>query len=278
MRILVYIVVLALVLFFLFIWFQKIIIALDNNVEINNEMPSYVPESSDGRILLRDNFALSYNTETRQADWAAYMLSRDMLNSKKIEGRKDFARDRETGMNAPGPRDYSHSGYTRGHLVPSADMSFSESSKEQSYLMSNISPQIREFNGGIWRELEEHTRDWARKYKKVYVVTGPIFGKLPDSIGDSGVRVPESFYKVVMDIDDPELKGIGFIIPNDKSEIPLQNFAVSIDSVEALTGIDFFSNVVNNERLEKRLESEINTRLWTFKEKWYQLRINQWNN
>ena len=277
MRMLVYIVVLSMVLFLLFIWLQNGFQSSENKIGVNYDLPEYVPSSPSGDLLLRENFALSYNKNTRQADWAAYILSRNMLNSKKQEGRRDFQRDKQTGMNAPNPKDYSHSGYTRGHLVPAADMSFSEQSLQQTYLMSNISPQIRAFNGGIWRELEEDSRDWARKFKKIYIVTGPVFGRHDASIGDTGIRVPQSFYKVILDIDEPELKGIGFILPNERSTQHLQNYAVSIDSVEKVTGIDFFSNVFQFEKLESRLESKYDTSLWTFNEKWYQLRINQWN-
>ncbi|MEN0048831.1 MAG: DNA/RNA non-specific endonuclease, partial [Bacteroidota bacterium] len=173
--------------------------------------------------------------------------------------------------------DYRGSGYDRGHLLPVGDRKFSFDAMDETFFMSNISPQERHFNGGIWRELEENVRDWARKYRKVYIVTGSVLTeKRKDRIGKNKVSVPQSFYKVILDISEPELKAIGFIIPNETSKKPLQEYAVSIDEVEELTGIDFFPDLMENE-LEKKLESKFNNRLWEYDERRFETRVSVWN-
>ena len=92
--------------------------------------------------------------------------------------------------------DYTKSGYDRGHLCPAADMDFNPVAMEESFFMSNISPQAPEFNRGIWKDLETEVRNWAKKEKKIYVVTGPVFRDNKGTIGEDKVTVPGYFFKI----------------------------------------------------------------------------------
>jgi len=173
--------------------------------------------------------------------------------------------------------DYRGSGYDRGHLVPAADMAFNTTAITETFFLSNISPQSRDFNKGIWKELEELTRDWAIKFKKLYVVTGPVLkdgGK--GTIGNNEVTIPTAFYKVLLDLSEPDQKAIAFIVPNEVSYDPLFKYAVSIDEVEKQTGINFFPNLMTRE-LERELEAQKNIDFWPFSKKKFDLRVNQWN-
>ena len=173
--------------------------------------------------------------------------------------------------------DYRGSGYDRGHLVPAGDMAFNEEAMSETFYMSNMSPQKRNFNGGIWRELEETTRDWAKKYKHLYVVTGPVLTQRKlDKVGYNEVTVPSSYFKVLLDVTEPEMKGIGFIIENEVSNKPLANYAVTIDEVESLTGINFFSDLLSPKK-EELLEATTEVGRWKFSEKRYKQRIKSWN-
>ena len=157
-------------------------------------------------------------------------------------------------------------------------MGFSERAMSETFYMSNMSPQIRNFNMGVWRELEEQVRDWARKYKHLYVVTGPILTQKEfDRIGKNIVTVPKNYYKVILDITQPEYKAIGFIIPNAISDEHLTEYAVTIDEIEDLTKIDFFPDLMSDD-MEADLEAYIDVRRWKFSEKRYQLRVREWNN
>ena len=113
------------------------------------------------------------------------------------------------------------------------------------------------------RSLESLVRTWAADNEEIYVVTGPVLEDDLPTIGANAVAVPEYYYKVILDYKEPELKGIGFILRNESSKTPLQNFAVTIDSVESFTGIDFFSALPDP--LENALESSIELDKWTFK-------------
>jgi endonuclease G len=89
--------------------------------------------------------------------------------------------------------------------------------------------------------------------------------------------VPKYFYKVLLDVDGPEKKGIGFIIPNERSDGPLESYAVSIDAVEERTGIDFFANLLSLE-LEEEIESKMDIMKWPVSEARYKRRVSDWNN
>ena len=126
--------------------------------------------------------------------------------------------------------------------------------------MSNISPQRPGFNRGIWKDLESWTRQIVIKEQNIVIVTGPVFppGKA-ETIGRSAVTVPTHFYKIIYDLTPPQ-KMIGFILPNEQSNKPLREFAVSVDEIEKLTGLNFFSEVPLLK--QNKLESNYSVKAW----------------
>ena len=121
-------------------------------------------------------------------------------------------------------------------------------------------PQNPSFNRGIWKKLENKVRDWVINDQTIYVVTGGVLTDSLDAIGENQVSVPNHYYKVVLDYTKPVKKGIGFILPNKRSNLSLMNFAVSIDSVEIFTGIDFYYSLPDS--IEDSIESIINLPAW----------------
>jgi endonuclease G len=238
---------------------------------------NYLPTTNAGKLIQHKYFALSYVEKYEVAEWVAYELTREQLKRNRVPREDNFLPDDKVTTTSADNYDYRGSGYDRGHLVPAADRSFSREAMNETFLLSNITPQERAFNGGIWRELEELVRDWAYKFNTIYIATGPVLSMpMKGEIGNNKVAVPEFFYKVILDIAEPELKGIAFIIPNDISDKPLQEFATSIDAVEKATTIDFFPNLLD-EKLEAKLESTFNVQLWKFDPEKYKRRLEQWN-
>ena len=172
----------------------------------------------------------------------------------------DFRRDRAVTTGAATLADYRRSGYDRGHLAPAAGMAWSEEVMSESFYLSNMSPQDPGFNRGIWRQLEARVRDWADLHGEVFVVTGPVLESELPTIGPSGVSVPAYYYKVVVDLRPPGVEGIGFILPNGSANQSIGRYAVSIDSVEAFTGIDFFPVVAYS--VEEEIEGNILGEHW----------------
>jgi endonuclease G len=213
------------------------------------------------QIVEHEAYTLRYNEETEQADWVAYRLMGYKLR-KNTASRTDqvFLEDEFVKTKSATTDDYRNSGYDRGHFMPAADVSWSSSAMTESFLLSNISPQLAAFNRGIWMRLENKVRDWALINRELRVVTGPIFSDKPKKIGKNKVAVPEAFYKIILDITEPEIKAIAFIIPHAASDENILNFAASIDDVEKLTGLDFFPLLPPD--VEKKLESGVNKAPW----------------
>jgi endonuclease G len=213
------------------------------------------------QIIEHEAYTLRYNEETEQADWVAYRLMGYKLRKNTVS-RADqvFLEDERVKTGSATLDDYRNSGYDRGHFMPAADVSWSQSAMTESFLLSNISPMLAAFNRGVWMRLENKVRDWALVNRELRVVTGPIFGNKPQKIGKNKVAVPEAFYKVILDITEPEIKAIAFIIPHSASDENILTFAASIDDIEKLTGLDFFPLLPAD--VEKRLESGINKAPW----------------
>lgn len=125
--------------------------------------------------------------------------------------------------------------------------------------MSNISPQLPGFNRGIWSKLEHQVRAWTREYEQVLVLTGPLFTSAnPKRIGENNVPVPDFFFKVLFEIHPPSYKMMAFLLKNQKSTRPLLDYAISVDSLEQFSGIDFFFHLPDSieNKLEKRASYE----------------------
>lgn len=218
----------------------------------------YLPVPSDN-LVKHSYYCLSYNEKFEQANWVYYTLTDKMVNGGGEERSNKFKVDLLVPSGSAKSSDYTKSGYDRGHLCPAADMGFSPTSMEESFLMSNISPQAPDFNRGIWKELETEVRRWAKKEHKIYVVTGPVFKDNKGTIGTDQVLVPGYFFKIIYE-ETYEPKIIAFVFPNRKSDRPLTDFAVPVDEAEKLTGFDFFSQLPDE--LENKLESRIDLSGW----------------
>jgi DNA/RNA endonuclease G (NUC1) len=57
------------------------------------------------------------------------------------------------------------------------------------------------------------------------------------------------FYKIIYDLTPPQ-KMIGFLLPNKNSDKPLRVFAVTVDEIERLTGLDFSPKYRSRNRMK----------------------------
>ena len=235
----------------------------------NLEKPSCPGDkgNSDHQIRKFAHYSVCYRESYEQAEWSAYCLTEDQL-VKNASRSNDFRPDPEIVSESASLSDYKGSGYDRGHLTPAADMGFSEQAMSETFFMSNMSPQAGGLNRGIWKDLEAQVRQWAKKFGRVYVVSGPILEKPSSdykSIGENKVSVPEFYYKVILapiyDSDDDKktpsdaktVVATAFIFPNEKCNKALSDYVVSVDEVEKRTKIDFFSLLEDG--VEDQIES-----------------------
>ncbi len=235
-----------------------IFILLLNSLNASIEIPTSV---LDNQIVKHSYFTLSYNEHHEQADWIAYKLTKSMVMNGSVKRKDNFKVDKSISTGSSNLSDYKGSGYDRGHLCPAADMKISKDAMNETFYMSNMSPQHPSFNRGIWKKIESQVRAWAVENEQVYVVTGGVLNHdIIDSIGGNKVSVPRYFYKVILDYYGDEIKGIGFIIENKRNTASIKKFAVSIDYVESFTGIDFFPSIPDE--IENKIEESISLKKW----------------
>ena len=214
------------------------------------------------QIINHTAYTLKYSEKHEQASWVAYTL-KSSHTTGSVSRTDDFRVDYKVKTGTASLSDYKGSGYDRGHLAPAGDMKWSSTVMSESFYMSNMSPQLPGFNRGIWKKLESTVRNWAVDNGKIYIVTGPILTGNYNTIGYNDVSVPSYYYKVILDYSEPEIKGIGFILPNKKSSQSLQSFAVTINEVEQRTGIDFYHSLPD--KIEEQIESNVDISKWSFR-------------
>lgn len=210
--------------------------------------------------LKREGYITTYSPENKIPVWVAWNLTADRTDGPyKREGNK-FTADTDVPAPRAEHQDYVNSGYDRGHMCPSADCRWSQKAQEQSFLLTNICPQLHNLNGGDWKELEDRCRTWALQYGSIYIVCGPLLmNKKHKTIGKNKVVVPEAFFKVVLRLGD-QPAAIGFIYRNERANKTMSSYVNSVDEVERITGLDFFSALPDN--IEKKVEAKADLNEW----------------
>lgn len=235
-------------------------ISAETGIE-NLELPAPVEGE---QIIRHTGYTLSYNEDAEQPSYVAYELTRAEVLNTNTERDDDFRADPMVLTGSAELDDYRRSGYDRGHMAPAADFRWSEEAISDTFYLSNMSPQDPSFNRGIWADLEAAVRVMAYENNSVYVVTGPVLTDGPyETIGDNKVAVPKQYYKVILDYEEPGIKAIGFILPNEGSSKSLESFATTVDEVEKLTGLDFYPSLPDDQ--EEIIESELDLSAWSFK-------------
>ena len=209
-------------------------------------LKEFFPEDKLNRkeqILIRKNYVVSYNRETKCPNWVLWELTREHADGN-IK-RPDYAFHED--MEVPSPRaelvDYRGSGYDRGHMCPAGDNKWDEDAMYESFLMTNMCPQNQQLNSGLWNQIEMQCRYWAKKYEKLYIICGPIFLRGEhQTIGPNRVMVPEAFFKAIMCLEG-EPKGIAFVCRNTKGDRKKDNYVNTIRQVERITGYCLFPNL-----------------------------------
>ena len=218
-----------------------------------------LPNNFKGTTVSHTYYTLSYSESDKQAEWVAYYLTPASINGPQKRSSKFLSDPMIT--DAVRPSSYSKSGYDRGHLCPAADMKLNAVSMNESFYMSNMSPQVPALNRGIWSKLEDKVRDWALQKNGVYVVTGPLLNKSCGTVNQK-ITIPCAYYKIVFKQTKTGVEAIAFLLPNAGNAGSLKQFVVSIDYLETLTGIDFFASLSDNQ--EAKFESVVLTNNWQF--------------
>lgn len=222
------------------------------------EIPVWESTSS-SQVIEHTGYTVSYNGDTKIPDWVAYELTRDETRGREKRSNR-FRPDPASRYRCATDADYYKSGYDKGHMAPAGDMKWSSTVMLESFYYTNIAPQAPRLNRGVWKKLEENIRLWADRDSAVVVVCGPITNGSEKTIGPNGVTVPRAYYKVITAPYVRKPRAIGFIFPNENRSGALESYAVSVDSVERVTGMDFFSQYPDS--IEKKIECSTDYEAW----------------
>ena len=182
-----------------------------------------VPQGKPSQILKREGYIVSYNYETHIPNWVAWHLKAQHTTGPYKREGIGFQEDIEAKGVRVTTFDYSRSGYDRGHMCPSADNKWSRRAQEQSF-------------------------------------AGPIlYHQKHKTIGKSKVVVPDAFFKVILCMEGT-IKAIGFIYKNKSGNRPKGDYVNSVDQIERITGIDFFSSLPDT--IETRIEAKTDLSDW----------------
>jgi endonuclease G len=217
---------------------------------------------------VREGYVLADDARLKIPLWVQYELTRaDLLGT--ANRTDDFRPDTSIPYGARAElSDYRGSGLDRGHMAPAGDMKRSVNAISESFLLSNMSPQVGVgFNQQIWQDLESAVRGWVEQRGALTIIVGPVFnvrdGRVSYRVvGRNNVAVPTHFYKIVIDANNVNnIEALAFLIPNENlSGHNYAEYLVSIDEVESLTGLNFLSALP--QAVQDSVESKRAEKIW----------------
>ena len=205
--------------------------------------------TSDIVVLDHSYYSIQYSKTFRLPRVVRYVLLAENLRRKTAKRRDGFAPDpilTRLKLNPVKPKEYSASGYDKGHMAPSADFAWSQEGNDATFLMSNMAPQKPGLNRDAWRRLEEKVREWACGEGRVIVFTGPLFEANMSTL-KSGLSIPKAFFKVLID-DTPPRKALAFIYyQEDKGDI-LDERLATMEKIESRIGVPLLEEFQEEDR------------------------------
>jgi endonuclease G len=215
--------------------------------------PSDAGGDPNNHLVLRQQFAASWNAKKRIANWVAWRLAASDIGDTE---RSQFYADHE--ISTPSPKDYTNSGYDRGHICPSKDRSDTPGNNQAVFTMLNILPQSPDNNRGPWEKAERFERELAQAGREVYVIAGGVGSQA----NFHGITAPDSTWKVIValergkDFPDGQEKAQVFavIVPNQEGirDDRWQQYQTSVAEIEQKTGYRFFRNSAIIESIAKK--------------------------
>lgn len=222
------------------------------------EKPALLKERNE-IILKRKGFLVSYNKDYKIPNWTAWHLTLDHADGE-IKRFGSYWEDEEVPKPRATKDDYKGNGWSHGHMCPAGDNKWDSVAMRESFLLTNVCPQDKSLNSGLWNKIEQDCRRWAKKYGDVYIVCGPVLlNRTHETIGENKVVVPEAFFKVVLCLNGSP-KAIGFIIRNNEGKKKRDQYINTVDDVERITGIDFFPALPDE--IENEVEAHANIEDW----------------
>ena len=237
-------------------------VSQEAEAEVGEVSLPMAPSSKSDILIEHEGFSLLFDTQTMCPRWVAWELTAEETRGRVSRQGVNFKEDEAVPEQYQvASWDYNGGQYGRGHMCPAGDMKWSQQAMQDCHYMTNVCPQTAELNKNWWEHLERACRQWARQEGSVWIVCGPVFSENPKRFGKKHrVAVPKGFYKVVLSLKEGREKALGFYYTNDDAPQPMEDAVRSVDEIEKLTDIDFFSSLPDEQ--EGRLEAMTDLRAW----------------
>ena len=218
------------------------------------------------------DYSFSYNEPCLVSDWVAYPLYADFAKNRVDRSNSNWEKDpfltKQSNVSSGGSYEFSTKGYDRGHQIPSADRAGGAMTNQHTFYCSNVTPQLHEFNGGVWEKLERAVRDWSASSDTLYVVTGCIADNTCETVKDhdgQAVAVPKAYYKALLRLKGGNYIAAGFYLKHENTTKEYKEFAMSVKDLEAKTGMNFFVNLPSDKAAAIKAEDPTTNKFWGLK-------------
>jgi endonuclease G len=203
-------------------------------------------------VLVREGFVIGHCDRFKVPLWVCAYWNRDLqqLSAALSEQERDFRPDPELPPYARGAAEYARPELKldRGHMSRQVDNeAFGVDNVSTGNRMSNIVPQPSRLNRGLWAQLENrhHALVASGPIAEIWIVCGSVFPEMkPKLLVANDVGVPAAVYKIVAWREEGRnLRAAAFLFPQDEQDRTLEQCRTSIDQIEVLTGLNFFSDL-----------------------------------
>lgn len=232
------------------------------------ELHAYSSKKNE-QIVWYKRYTVSFNKKYRIPNWVAWELTYD--HTQGTQNRKDMSFYKDARISqCPTTDEYKtdkpanhYDKICRGHMCPALDNKWDAEAYKESFYLTNICPQKEGLNNGKWKSLEERCQNtWAKDYGKIYIVCGPIEPKRKKYLGDTGILIPELFFKAILrevKVNDKiHYEAIGYILSQENRWY--NNKFYTVNEIEAMTGLDLFHNL--DDRIEEKVEDVVHEDKW----------------
>jgi endonuclease G, mitochondrial len=232
--------------------------------EANATAPYGEPADHFGLQILHNRaYSVGYDNNLPAPRWSSYRMF--TYQASHHERPAVFKTDTRTKALVV-TQEFVRSGYDRGHMTPNYAIAvcYGEEAQHETFLLSNIVPQLHALNAGLWKDIEQRVAHrYVERYGVVWVQVGPVFTDPPaKKVGR--LPVPQSFFMIISEYEHPDhgLRAIAYLVPHQEiwHDAELGHYIVSIRQVEKLTGLDFFPKLPK--ATQDLLESNPAPRAW----------------
>ncbi len=206
----------------------------------------------DDYLIKRNQYVLSYNTEKNVANWVSWNLNKKWFGKIKRSGPFKTDPLLPAGAYKVKTKDYTNSGYDRGHMVMSQERTKTLTDNKATFYLSNILPQTVDLNQKLWRGFEDYCNDLCNvDNKELYIISGGVFHT--DNRIKEKICIPDSCFKIVVVLDRGEgldevtstTTVIAVMMPNRDGieDLDWSHYTTTVRKIEWSTKYDFLNNV-----------------------------------